>query len=496
MMNSSTGPWPFMSNYSVFFLQQNFNISHNCLVYSLTLGSVQPQVGGVWLANSLHSLPAYYVTNCLLAGLSAEMAAAHISASNILQWLVSYQANPYNEADNGDSFVALLFTLLGLCVLCWMLMLLYVLLPRHKRKPLLTQGAMLAYLTLLTVLLAKVTDIAKQQYYRGSLNMVELESLLSTYKVGITTAVLLLITESAYLQLVFQLRRAWRIPAVCGGVLVVISFVTAIVVATVHSHRDPYEPYELSELYEPSNLLELSDALLVPSKPAWVVNAVLRLVFDIWFAACLALHTYKTRDVAYSRKLVPLALLTWSFVLAHVVLLVLLMTYWRYNWLVYTWLSFIPPFLDMCTLTTSWEWFYSIRDLNLKLELKDMLGRKLSHDGFDKDDVRLPRPEQHTDLASTQTNDAVSLAPTTSRHSDASSALYGGQAAGRTSAPPNTDTNSLHSSPEDEEIYHASASDLWSEPQQGRAPQADLAEHLPPFVPHPGYSRDDYWDDK
>ncbi|KAI3403544.2 hypothetical protein KGF56_003701 [Candida oxycetoniae] len=125
-----------MGNYTLAYLQ-NSNIPINCSVYSLTNGTIKllEHYSQTWNNDSsLHEiLPAYYITNCSISKL-IELVTQEKSNSSF-EDLSDLNQSPYNQKDNGDTFVALLFALCGSCVSCWMLSLLLYLNPKHKRKP-------------------------------------------------------------------------------------------------------------------------------------------------------------------------------------------------------------------------------------------------------------------------------------------------------------------------------------------------------------------------
>lgn len=359
-----------MSNYSVYFLLQNNGLTSNCSVYSLTLGSLiyQDLDSGVWLSNSTSFLPAYYVTNCSLDDLTEQINNLNYSATDVLRWVSDFSRNPYNVSDNGDSFVALLFMILGLCVLCWMLMLMFWLLSKYKRKPVLTQIATLLYLVVLTIILARITEEARKQYYADSLDMTKVLGLVkerSSY--GPALIVSQLLTWLAYLELVVKMSHLrWKRTNAIVGLILIVAYV--VIYAVAQAEVVDYFVY-------------LSTAgVLLPS-----LRAASKLLMLIWFGVALVYHTVwgtasTPRQVSYSRRLAPLAFITWAMVWIHFVISLLMVTLWRYNWLVSSWMTFLPFLLEMYVLTCTWEWYYSIRDLELRLELVGMLGRRISLD--------------------------------------------------------------------------------------------------------------------
>lgn len=509
-----------MSNYSVYFLLENNGLNVNCSVYSLTSGSLKYLSDNGWLQNiTLDFLPAYYVTNCSMEGLRLQIFSLEVNATDVSQWMLDYLNSPYNVADNGDLFIALLFMILGLCVLVWMLLLLFILLPKHKRKPILTQLATLIYLVVVTILLSQITEGATDEYYADSLDMVSILAMVnSRKKYPIALIVLQLVTNLAFLQLVIKMtkQRYKRISGGVGAVLLVIYLVlSCISVATTTDY--------VSLLDTPKLFYTTFKASV---KVAWL----------IWFGITLAYHTLAgtasaPRQVSYLRKLAPLAFLTWFMVTLHVVITILTVTLWRDRWLVSSWIAFLPYLLEMYILTISWEWFYSIRHLELQLELVGMLGRRISlddvmsfsHAGYTRNTTLRGRYAFMKDwflgnnLPSTQgkdtaSNGSVTAVPTSSQ-SPIGEDTGNSQGSAREHEPTARDDNSDDDEDNDDgddvsyEVHYLEDDELWRNeiindqtaadaPQEGTSAGHANNEQLPPFQPHPGYNRDDYWDEK
>ncbi|SGZ49873.1 CIC11C00000000152 [Sungouiella intermedia] len=359
-----------MSNYSVYFLLQNNGLDLNCSVYSLTLGLLiyTDYYYQARLGNVTEFLPAYYATNCSIDELANQIKNQNLSAIDVLEWVDEFQRNPYNVADNGDSFVALLFTILALCVSCWMLMLMFLLLPKHKRKPVLTLLATLFYLVVLTAILSKITEVARDEYYADSLDMIKILGIVNERKAySVSLIVSYFLTNLAILQQVVKLTapRWKRANAYLGAALVVVFLVLS---ALEKSQVSDYFTYVYTE-----------------RTVTFTAKSSFRLVILVWWCVALAYHTIwgtasSPFQVSYSKKLMPLVVLTLVMMMVHFVLSLLVVTEWRDQWLITSWITFIPHLLDMFLLTCSWEWYYSIRDLELKLELVGMLGRPISLD--------------------------------------------------------------------------------------------------------------------
>lgn len=559
-----------MSNYSVYFLLQDNGLTTNCSVYSLTQGTLAylDMYNHRWLGNISGFLPAYYVTNCLVYELAEEIKSLNLSASDVLEWVEAFRNNPYNVSDNGDSFVALLFMILGLCVSCWMLMLLFLLLPKYKRKPWLTQIATLLYLVVLTVILARITEVARDEYYVDSLDMIKILGIVNKRRLySVALVISQFLTNLAFLQLVVKLTylRWKRLNAFIGIFLIAAYF---IVLAIAQSEVVDYFVYVTS-----LNLVLLT------------LRAACKLLIVIWFAISLAYHTgwgtaLAPRQVSYSKKLMPLAIVTWFIVGIHMVITLLTVTVWRSKWLVTLWMMFLPYLLDMYILTCSWEWFFSIRDLELRLELVGMLGRRISLDDvmsfsnptntrsttirgrfaslrdFLLGTSRKDSDEDTKDLPSSTTGSTSTAVPTQStthgnEEMDLGQGVFQmhdlgaqqskfknfrkgkksetnkvgrntanlGNAAAHNNDNNNNDSDESGSDSDDYsyEVEYVDDDDLWNaengnvqETNQGtdtgdasgtqEGTSRDLAgrvtEELPTFRPHPGFSADDYWDDK
>ncbi|OBA23244.1 PalH-domain-containing protein [Metschnikowia bicuspidata var. bicuspidata NRRL YB-4993] len=513
----------FMSNYSVYFLQQNAHMDINCLVYSLTSGLLRTQdyFSGSWLDNITNFLPAYYVTNCSVLEFWDQIASQNVSLSDIELWLGEFRKNPYNEADNGDSFVALLFTLVGLCVLGWMLLLLFLLLPKHKQKPVLTQLAVLFYLVYLTVLFSQVARITEAEYYADLLDMVKILSTIADLQYAVLLLVQTLLTQLAYLQLFLKMtKNRWKL-ANCAlvSVLIVACLVTGAFFVPVTEDSFSY--------------------VTLPATSLAIALLALDTVFMAWFAVCLGYYTARgpatpPKQVAYSKKLLLLAILTWSFVVIYIVQTLLLATLWREDWLTNAWISYVPDLLAMYILTASWEWLHSIRHLELRLELVDMLGRRISLEDvmdFSNDD-KVRRTALRGRFASlldffgrrrgAAVGDGTSSGSiSTSASQNPGESLLGDVTRGMEmpehqladlgpgtprQMSPSEDNSPVISGAAMESTGSGLPPAVFAEPtegsstaMQGAADQSAIEngdDELPPFRPHPGFSKDDYWDEK
>lgn len=562
-----------MSNYLLYFLLNNQGLDTNCSVYSLTLGSLRYQeyFTGRWLENITEGfLPAYYVTNCLMTDLQKQIAQLLFNQSDVERWLSDYYANPYNVSDNGDAFVALLFMILGLCVLCWMLILLFLLSPNHKRKPLMTQIATGVYSIVLTILLAQVTQASRKEYYKDSLDMIHILLLVNDrQKYPIALIILQFLTCLAFFQLVVKMtkQRFKFYNGLIGACLIIMYIIVDSVdlaMADNYYDRMAHKQDEFRAIF----------------------TMVLKVLFIVWISVTLGYHTVRgtassPRQVSYSRRLLPLAIFTWFMIGLHVITTILIASLWENKWLVTSWITFLPYLLEMYILTTAWEWFYSIRDLELRLELIGMLGRKISLDDvmtfsnayFSKPasfisavtwlwnmltckvapvagDTKDVANSMLSESSSTAVNRTppVTLNTTRDRELDLGEAnvgqrrdmLYfdnvgderdsinnsnnrdndsddddddeGGyeveyidddeawERAGGDGIRHRTDTNDILGEPQEgpSSAYHNVANDILGTQFDDTHEQHDMNDDtsLPPFQPLPGFSRDDYWDEK
>lgn len=357
-----------MSNSLIYFLQQNL-VSINCLVYLLTLGDIVYEDENGVGAHNLSSgfLPAYYVTNCSIDSLLDAIARQGPNVTR--QWEESYTYLPFNKSDNGDTFVALLFTISALCISLWMLTLLLFLTPRHKRKPLLTQVATVFYTAFTTLLLVQITKVARTQYYNDMLDIINMRTYIYLVDSFRATFILLqLLVNSAWLHLVLQLTRArYKWTAGVIGILAVAAYTAVLAVYNVHFN----------------NSLAVFHTAASSSNELWRMSAVAcKLVLMVWYAFTLGHYTTRLRNprICYGRRLLPLAVLVWFLFAAHIVLNVLTLSTFRRVWLVKIWLVLLPYLVEVLLLLSVWEWVYSIGYLEKRAELAGVLGRRISED--------------------------------------------------------------------------------------------------------------------
>lgn len=464
-----------MSNYSVWFLLQNNGLRVNCLVFLLTLGliSYSDLYLGHASGNISSFLPAYYVTNCLISLLRNEIVRLSLHA-NLGQWIAEYKKNPYNVSDNGELFVALLFIVSASCVLCWMLILLFVFSPR---KPFLTICSTLFYSICLTVLLAHITDGARTEYYADALDLIAIMNIVNRHKrYPIAFILSQLLTHCAFLQLALKMLRHRR--AVLLGGLTLIIAIAAVLAVDVATTND-YTVYLFSDL----------------SRAVSATKVALIVVYFLAFAAILARHTFERslRRLAYLNRLLPLSAVTWFVVGAHIVCVVLTISLWRTRWLVLLWFTFLPLLLEMYLLTLVWEWLSLIKKTEKQMETVGMLGRRISA----TDALSFSNPAPKTAVLRGKFASAWALfwpVATASLQQELNEWLEKDLELDRKLEDPELERECVES------IESADVSVEWEVEQEelhvGPTEGPSRAHELPAFEPHPGYSRDDYWDDK
>lgn len=508
-----------MSNNLIFFLLES-GLDLDCSVYSLTSGSIQFQdlSNGTWSKNFTlgEFLPAYYVTNCSIPRLIDQIneLSQLVASNSSSDWEKKYTYSPYNQRDNGDTFVALLFTISGSCVSCLMLLLLFFLSPKHKRKPILTQFSTIFYTIVTIILLAQITDVASEEYYADTLDIINIyrEIYVSKYYRSMIV-ISQFCTQLAWLQIVLKLTRQrfkWRIGAV-AAVLILGYTITNMV------HEIKYNVVES---------VLLSGMASNPTYRGWKTSRVLlRVLLLIWFALNLLYYSIliKSAKICYCKKLLPLSTFIWCLFLLNIILSIFTISLYEDKWLVNIWLTLIPFLIDIYLMTMVWEWIYSVRFLEKRQELMGVLGRRISLD--DVVSIQLA-PNSHQPLRkpfsqywqllrsrfqgytpADQEDKTKSLE--LDRLSSTSTTLIN-QAAGSNNevtpdaASEHSESNSDANSDVSYDIQYVDGD--WDdededEPQEGPSSQYYPAvpittEQPPPFEPHPGFQHGDYWPDE
>ncbi|KAG5417172.1 hypothetical protein I9W82_004805 [Candida metapsilosis] len=365
-----------MGNNSLTYLSHS-NIPINCSVYSLTNGTIKllDHYNQTWNnASNLHQmLPAYFITNCSIPHLIDLVSEHQNFTSQYSQHgdPLKFDRSPYNERDNGDTFVALLFTLCGSCVSCWMLSLLMYLTQKHRRKPWLAQLTTIFYSIVSSVLLDRLTKAAEVEYYDDNLDIINLNCKLYDNNVY---RVLMIITQaltmSSWFQIVQRLVRSKY------------KFITSIInFIIMGSYIAVYAYFQVTFTSRDYITLEVDN---FAAYHGWdIAYITLRLVVAIWFLGVIAYYTTimkNPRKICYSRKLLPLAILVWFFFILDIVINILYVSLFRLRWLVRTWLTLIPCLIEIILLTIIWEWIYNIWILEKRYELMNVLGRRISYE--------------------------------------------------------------------------------------------------------------------
>lgn len=507
-----------MSNFLYFFLLEN-SLNVNCLVYSLALGLIKFKDldNGSWTANhSSGLLPAYYITNCLISNLISQMEKLAENDEYVSSLALNYPSLPYNEIDNGDSFVALLFTLSGLCILCMMLCLMFFLASKYKRKPLLTQCATFFYTIVTVVLMAHLTDVASDNYYADTLDIINIyEVIYSTAFYRGMSVVSMFLTQMAGAQIVMKLTRPrFQLQlAIIGGILILMHTVSHIVFQVKYNH---------------SRSILANGVMTLPPVRAWrFTRFISRVLVIAWVAATLFYYTIymkNPRKISYSRRLLMLAFSVWFLLLADMVLTIIMVSRFESDWLIRIWLSLIPQLVDILLLTLIWEWIYSIQFLEKRSELMGVLGRRISIDDvytFHDDkpsppliwarvsDLLAGRRSTAPDNLMSESDTAIATNP--SGKSGTSTTTASATLHQPTNQTTHEDHNTRHIQfDEPHDLRPHDTNDSQTERDTLARPLLDGSDseyevvdyeiwdddELPPFEPHPGFSREDYWHDE
>ncbi|KAI5957657.1 hypothetical protein KGF57_003352 [Candida theae] len=282
-----------------------------------------------------------------------------------------FSTSPYNERDNGDTFIALLFTLCGSCVSSWMLSLLLYLTQKHRKKPWLAQVTTIFYAIFTSVLLDRLTKAAEVEYYDDNLDIINLNYKLYDNNVyRILTILTQAFTMSSWFQIIQRLVRVkYKFATLIINFIIMGAYIAVYVYFQVQFTTRDY----INQEFENFSLYYRWD----------IACTALRLVVIFWFLGVLAYYTTivkNPRKICYSRKLLPLAILVWFFFVLNIVLNILYISLFRKRWLVRTWLVLIPCLIDVILLTIIWEWIYNIWILEKRCELMNVLGRRISYE--------------------------------------------------------------------------------------------------------------------
>lgn len=471
------------------------NIS-NCSVYSLAGGSIrfQSYYNGTWLQNFTDAfLPAYYATNCSVQQLASVFEDIFPDSAELEQWSSGFNSN-YTQRDNGDAFVALLFTVSGVTVSLWMLTLLLYLLPKHKRKNILVHITTIFASVVYTVLLAQVTERARDEYYADRLDIYEFrEMIYHTSAYRICTAVAVFLMHISHMQIVIHITRLWfrNIMVAAGGAL--ISTFTVVHFVYEIRYNDADSVIDGPNYTEPLICLVWRAAIVV-----------LRLLLLFWLMLTVFKFTLldkNPRKISYALPTLGVGLFAWAVLLANFILRVLAVTLFRHKWWVRLWLDQLPSLMDIALLTILWEWIYNMERLEKKHELMGVLGRRMSSNDVASVIGSQPRPPWWKKRGPWSSAATIS---TRAKRDPELSTIEIHQLAAPTHPQVVTtlqiDQNTLDENAAnhaDDVMSHNSAStvsyDFGSESSDH---ENENTTEPPAFVPLPGFSVNDYWHEK
>lgn len=340
----------------------------SCSLYALGQGDLAVQgsdIDGVHNMSS-DSFPLYYITNCTQEVIRYYLDQVETKTNN--------GGNGYDDSmndfiDNGDAFVALIFTIGGACMACWMLCVFLVLSPGHKRKPIMTQISTVFNTVVLTILLAKVTSTTRENYY---LDQIKVDQVHNVFYDNLTFRVTNVFSEAlilaAFLQVIRKIvPRRYKNMILVGSLILAGTYIGCGIVCEVEYRRTV-------------DLLEYSKAN--SNYTAWhQLKNSLKLTYVFWVALLLLNYTCaikSPRKYSHSKKLFPLAIFIWFLFAGHLVICILIVGVVQHDWQNRSWLSVFPNIIEIGILSLVWEWIYDIRSLERRSELMGVLGRRIS----------------------------------------------------------------------------------------------------------------------
>lgn len=304
-------------------------------------------------------LPGYFLYNC----------SAKITLADIVQRESSLaeESDVPSQSSNGNTFIALLLVVSGLCVSAWMLTLLLFLSPKHKSKPLTALVATILYTVAATINLNSLTQISRYEFYHHGLDIIRIHSeIYSKNHFKVPQIFSQISINAALFEIVLRISDhsyKWIYCSIGGLIILVYAINTTY--------------YEIRY----SHLISVFVTRKAWVHPGWrLMRVILKLGIMAWVSGALAYHTIVATDVSrvsYSRRLIALALFNWFLLLTHVCLDLSLATVFRNDWLVKSWLELMPYFFEIVLITTLWEWIYNISLLEKNYELVDILGRRV-----------------------------------------------------------------------------------------------------------------------
>lgn len=512
------------------------NISDHCEVYALASGNIQFRdlTNNSWSGNLTSFLPAYYVTNCSAKALESYIES--FSAEEYSAVAAAALASPFNQRGNGDTFVALLFVISGACMASWMMSLLLYLSPKHKTKPLLAKLATIVYSVFMTILIHKLTKIAETQYYADELNLVDVQNaILFTNSYRVILVLSQFITLLAWLQLMMHMtKNKWKRYIFCiGSLLIILITVLSTINEALYENLETFLSSSRGDSAESWNQAIFSMILVYVSLLAGVL---------LYFTTV----EKNPRKICYSTRILPLALFIWVVIALHVILNILMLTLYRDDWQTRLWLQLLPCQIDVILITIIWEWIFNISILEKRVELTGVLGRRISFDdaaSFDsnkkrprtyliyenganvfnfmknvfkkehlvtKDDLVLDHSQTSNEgkgfvesstssgtAVESQTEDErVQLEPVLGFEVNEEE-LGNSQTEFQERNIGNRDeANSLTSYEEEYVEYNWEEDEEEAQVASSSNVRRESVESLPNFEPHPGFSREDYWNDR
>lgn len=489
----------------------------NCSLYSLTQGSLVHNNRNM----SISSSPAYFITNCSQAAIQHFLSHGGSEGGFFDSW-----EPQFDISDDGDAFVALIFTIGGTCITCWMLCVFLVLSPSHKRKPVLTQVSTVFNTIVLTILMSKATDASRDNYYSDTMNVVGIHN-------------------------VFYANLTFRITNVFSEALILISFVQVISKIIQRKHKLAVMAFSsvlvlmyvvvgiVCEARYRNTINELVYFLDQSAYTAWhQAKNALKLVYVAWVSFLLFNYTFfikSPRKYSHNKKLFPLALFIWTLFTIHFAVCILIVAVFQHSWQNRSWLSILPNIIEIGILSLVWEWIYDIRSLERRSELMGVLGRRISFEDVSifqsdhgnkgdknksgkykvfqwiKDRIYgypmvnvYAESDNNLKLQSTSNttsgNATLAVHNDNSNHNDSHDNNDNGSnniGCNENNAAPNSDNahnahNAHNDSSLEYEVEYVDDYELFARPDLG---PSNVNDDPPPFEPAPGFGRGDYWPD-
>lgn len=349
----------------LYYISQNEEFPFNCSLFYLPQGNLSFEVSGEDVMETVDKsfLSAYYISNCSLEEVYNYVKSANNSnvSTSTLEMLYT------NKRDDGDSYVALLFVSSGSCVTAWMLSLLLYLSPKHKQKPILVYAATICYSIAATIFLDTLTKDSSSEYYSNSLDILRIRNTIgNNVAFMVFNIISQILFDLSWLQLIVHMtkQRFKLLQVVIFGTLVIV-----------------YIPWNIIYLADFENL----SANYIPSfSHKWkLVTYIFRIVITIYFTLCLLYFTLimkNPKKISFIKSLIPIGLFSLLIICLEFVVIILQMSIYKTQWLTNIWLSIFPQVFQAISLTTIWEWFFDMQLLEKKRELQGVLGRRLSRD--------------------------------------------------------------------------------------------------------------------